>query len=92
MIFVEPDAQEIDQVLNFQSDYDVDYDVLMGNSPTQPRILFPTPDEEEGEDPEGGGEEDKGGQDDPEVDPNTGEKIFFSRFGRKLQKTKFYGI
>ena len=59
------------------------YDLLMGNEP---------------EPPEGGGEEEQEEDDDEEqgggsgVDADEGGEQLFSRFGRRLKKTKFFGI
>ena len=83
MSFEEPEKQEITDFLALQPDPEVEYDLLMGNQPKPPG----------GGGAEGGEEEgagDQGGS--PEIDSDIGGEMLFSKFGRRLKKTKFFGI
>ena len=83
LCFGNPEEQEITEFLDIQADPEMQYDLLMGNEP---------------EPPEGGGEEEQEEDDDEEqgggsgVDADVGGELLFSRFGRRLKKTKFFGI
>ena len=88
--------KEIEETLRLQSEDDAEYHRWMGNSPHRLEPLSPGLEEleeegsagadEEGEDGGEGEEEDRG------VDQDPGEQVSFSRYGRKLRKTKFFGI
>ena len=83
MCFEDLEKQEITKFLDLQPDPEVEYDLLMGNQP---------------EPPEGGGAEEREGEDDEdqgggsEIDSDIGGEMLFSKFGRRLKKTKFFGI
>ena len=97
---IDPGNQEIEEVLNFRSESDEEYDFWIGNRQTRSRSSSPGPNELEGgeeygqgaEGDERGAEGDGEEEEDSGVPQNTGEQVFFSRFGRKLQKTKFFGV
>ena len=83
LCFEDLEEQEITKFLDIQPDPEVEYDLLMGNQP---------------EPPEGGGAEGREGEGDgdqgggPEIDSDIGGEMLFSKFGRRLKKTKFFGI
>ena len=61
---------------------DLEYDTFMGNGP-QSWVADGAVE---------GGEEDDGGREEETEGSDTGENIFFSRFGRRLKKTEFFGV
>ena len=96
MFEADPSEKEIKETLKSQSEENAEYHRLMGNNPHRLEPLSPELEkleeeggagaDEEGDDGGDGEEEDRG------VDQDPGEQGSFSRYGRKLRKTKFFGI
>ena len=92
----DPSEKEIKETLRSQSEENAEYHRLMGNNPHRLEPLSP---ELEKLEEEGGAGADEGGDDggegeeeDRDEDQDPGEQVSFSRYGRKLRKTKFFGI
>ena len=80
--FEEPQREEIEKQRDSPPDVDLEYDTFMGNGP-QSWVADGAVE---------GGEEDDGGREEETEGSDTGENIFFSRFGRRLKKTEFFGV
>ena len=92
----DPSEKEIKETLRLQSEDTAEYHRLMGNNPHRLEPLSP---ELEKLEEEGGAGADEGGDDggegeeeDRDENQDPGEQVSFSRYGRKLRKTKFFGI